>query len=991
MSLLYCGFASKLDNNNCLNICMDSEVSDSEAEDFPALPCVPSAAVLLEEELSKHSRGFHVCHLNAESLIAHLDDVSDIMNGKLCHVLCISETFLKPTLPDSLAYLSGYKLIRNDRTNKGRGGVAMYVRDDLKFKLIFKSESNYSNKPEILLVEVGTVNGKILIGVIYRPPNHGNLTDIEEALGAYSSNDDHIIVTGDFNCNVQSDTSDVRLIKTIFDIFELNILETQPTCHVKRGNIDSHTTLDLLITRKDKVTNYGQIATPYISIHDFMYLTYSMQTKKYKPKFITYRDLKNIDMDSVRQTAENIDWEQVTNSNNIDDKVELLNKLILSIFDKLAPLKTKRVTRPSAPWMTEEIQTLRRNRDKTLNDFKRNRTNDSELKYKKARNRLKQNIRNTKSAFIKQVTKNMGLRKTWDELKKLGLSKQKPDEETIDININDLNKYFCDLGGKLDDDTKHWALTNITNSAKTFHYEPFTFTDVTEQDTKDAITQIKSKATGADDITITMILIIIDAILPALTDLFNSSLRRSYFPTLWKYSKVRALPKIQNANEMTHYRPINITPSLSKALEKIVLKQMTEYLTRHALLDNLQSGCKSGHSTTTALLKVTDDIRKAMDGTKLTLLTLLDLSAAFNSVDIDLLTSKLKSFFNFSNSAVQWYNSYLVNRHQQLVTKKESSRWAVLDHSVPPGTVLGPILFAMYIQDWTSTLKPNFNHHEFVDDIQIYKHTSLHDLELTIRETSDQLEKILDWTKTNGLILNPTKTQVIVIGTKALRSRVDFNNIPLVSLSGVNIAYSESVKNLGIIIDKNLSWRLQTKRTVKKVYGSLHSLNRMKTFLTTETKKKLVQTLIWPHFDYCDIVQCDATTDDVLRLQICLNSFVRYIFNLKKDCHLTPYFKTLSWLKVKERRDLRIAVEVYKILRDKTPSYLYSLFQYLSDYHSHNTRIGNKLSTPRHITTSYNKSFLVMGSRLWNSIPQEIRAAKSVGSFRQSYWQHLNE
>lgn len=837
----------------------------------------------------------------------------------------------------------------------------------------------------MLFLEVCSGHIKFLVGVIYRPPGAGNLSHIEDVLADLCPTYDRTIICGDLNANRLTNSPDVRQLTNIFDSFDLEILDTGPTCHVKRGRVDSHTTLDWMVTNKTKTVNHGQIHTPYISIHDLIHMTYSQQVKKYKPKIIKYRDLKNMNEDVLKQTAETLPWNDIMALTDIDDKVDKFNSLLLDLYDRLAPEVTKRVTRPAAPWMTDNVQKLRKTRDAALAEYKRQKTEQTETVYKLARNKLKTAIRNAKMSYIRTTTENVGLTKTWDELKKLGLGKQRDKVSQIDLNLDTLNRYFTDLGGQIDNTVRQRTIRNIKDRAVNHNFQPFVLNPVTDDQTKDAIRHVTTKAAGEDKISIAFIHKILDIITPVLTNIFNQSLLTGQFPTLWKDAHVRALPKTKPATKETHFRPINITSAISKALEKLVLEQMTSYLTEHKLTDPLQSGFKPRHSTTTAMVKITEDIRLAMDDKKLTLLLLVDLSAAFNSVDIDILTTKLKFNCNFSDDTIKWFQSYLSNRRQKLVSGDGQSDWTTVTHSVPPGTVIGPILFNIYIQDIIHQIPPSVSHHCFADDIQIYIHTKPEHLNTAINTMTQTLNTIHSWTQNNALIINPDKTQAIIIGSKALVSRVDLGVTPKVSIAGTSIPYSTKVKDLGIIVDNCLSWEGQVQQTCRKVYGTLHSLQRMRKFLTTRTKAKLVQALIWPHLDFCDVVQLNMSEELVDRLQRCLNSGVRFIYNLKRGCHISPYYKQLGWLKLRERRKLRIAVEVFKILTTQSPPYLYPSFKYLSSQHNIHTRAGNKLSIPPHKTNFMNKSFAVVGARVWNSIPDGVRGSQSLGVFKGKY------
>lgn len=260
----------------------------------------------------------------------------------------MSETWLRNSIPSSLVTLNGYKLIRNDRKGKAGGGIGMYIRDDLKFKEILKSDSEYSKKPEFLFVEVDVRGAKCLIGVVYRPPRIGNIADLEEALQSLIPRYEHAILMGDFNCDLTAhDSTDTKRLTTMFTTLNMTILPSDPTHHV--GN--SHTLLDLIITNNDsRILAHGQMPVPGLSKHDMIYAAYSLKCPKYKPKIITYRDFKHLNEEAFTEDAMNTPWHNIYYIDNLDDKVSFFNHQILNLYDRHAPLRTARVKRPANQW-----------------------------------------------------------------------------------------------------------------------------------------------------------------------------------------------------------------------------------------------------------------------------------------------------------------------------------------------------------------------------------------------------------------------------------------------------------------------------------------------------------------------------------------------------------------------------------------------------------------------------------------------------------------
>ena len=932
-----------------------------------------------------------MAHLNAESLISHIEDIADIFGSQMCHIICISESFLKPTLPSNLAYIDGYTLVRNDRLGKPRGGVAMYVRKDLKFKVVYNSDPQYSVKTEILLVEVKMNSKPVLLGVFYRPPTTGFLNQVEEVLAEFVPRYEHFICLGDWNADWSLDRWDVNQLKFMFDSLNLEVVPSAPTCHVVNARVNSHTTLDLIVTSNiDRVANHGQFSVPFISIHDVIFASYSLRAPKFKPKFLEIRDFKNLNVENLVRVANELQWETVEQQATMEQKVDCFNDLLLGLYDSLAPVRNIRVTRPSSPWMSDAIINLRKIRDLKLRAWKRSGSDFDRSCYTSARNKLKQEIRNAKQRYLRTISGGLNLSSSWNKLKSMGIGKQSEDAE-IDFDLNQLNSYFCALGGNLSQDEVAAAIETIARNSVPFAFDPFDIVPVDQQAVREAFVSIKSNASGSDGISRKMLQLILEPILPILTHIINSSIQLKCFPSSWKSAHVKPLPKTKAPTLPQHFRSVSLVPVLSKVLEKVVMTQMLTYLNDHALFGRFQSGFRQHHSTTTVMLNVTDSIRKGMDQRRVTILVLLDLSAAFNSVHWDILLAKLKYVHNFSPGTVSWFETYLKGRMQRVVDGGRYSGWQELEKSVPAGAVFGPALFSLYLTGFGDIMLPGVSYNCFADDIQLQLQCAPEDLAQGIQTMNNQLMRILDWSQTINLLLNPVKTQAIVLGSQRLLRTVDFHLLPPILIGASVIPLSETVVSLGLTVDQTLHWRQQTLITCKKVYGSLHSLYRMKNMLSQKTKAHLVQTLVFPMFDYCSVAMCDMKQEFKQKLQRCMNACVRFIFNVRKREHITPYYRELKWLKLPDRWRLQMALLLFKTIQSKSPPYLSDLLQPLSGSHDRVTRAGNKLKIAPHKTDFFSKSFAVGGARLWNSIPEGIRSMGSIGSFKAAYRRHLFE
>jgi hypothetical protein len=393
-----------------------------------------------------------------------------------------------------------------------------------------------------------------------------------------------------------------------------------------------------------------------------------------------------------------------------------------------------------------------------------------------------------------------------------------------------------------------------------------------------------------------------------------------------------------------------------------------------------------GHSTSTALIKITDDIRRGMDSRLLTILTLLDFSNAFNSVDFDILLGILRSL-NISPAAVEWF----LGRRQRIRVEDSLSAWYSVDAGVPQGGVLSPLLFSIFINSITDNLTCSY--HLYADDLQIYTQASLSELSNAVSVTNDNLELISNWSKRFGLNVNQQNTQCIIIGSSYFTSRIDFAQLPLVIFDGVYLTYAKSVKNLGLIFDHCFSWRPQIEALRKKIFAAYRSLNRFRNFLPVSTKVNLAQSLLLSIIDYADVCYPDQSEGLLDKLEHLQNIAIRIIYNLRKFDHVSEYRAKLNWLPIRQRRDLHILKLLYHTLfYPNSPLYLRNCFSF---HHSSLIRTLRSSSTfaldsPLHSSDFFSYSFCVHAVRLWNSIPDSIRRARSLESFGARTRCHLS-
>lgn len=308
---------------------------------------------------------------------------------------------------------------------------------------------------------------------------------------------------------------------------------------------------------------------------------------------------------------------------------------------------------------------------------------------------------------------------------------------------------------------------------------------------------------------------------------------------------------------------------------------------------------------------------------------------------------------------------------------------------VPQGSVLGPLLFTMYILDFKQVLNV-CKYNLYADDLQIYFPCKPVDIKEAILAVNRDIEAVLEWSTRNKLILNYDKTQTIIFGTSRNVRALDLLSIPKIMVGATAISYSLSVKYLGVKIASNLAWESQVTIITKKVRSALYRLKLSKDLFPTALRKRLVTTLIQPHIDYCCVAFTDITHEQNLRLYRAMNACLRFIFNIRTDVHISPYYKKLGMLKVDARRSYFTGCQLFAILKTGQPHLLFDKFTQRSNLLKRTTRAPyDALVLPNCRTELFKRSFRLSATRLWNDLPSCIRDSRTLNGFKQKLYDYL--
>ena len=422
------------------------------------------------------------------------------------------------------------------------------------------------------------------------------------------------------------------------------------------------------------------------------------------------------------------------------------------------------------------------------------------------------------------------------------------------------------------------------------------FFNITQGEVEDVIRKMNPSTCALDPFPSALLKANISAISPFITKIINHSLLAGYIPSALKTAVIRPLLKKSTLDpeNLSNYRPISNLPFLSKILEKIVAAQLHNHLTHNSLFEKFQSGFRHGHSTETALVRVTNDLLMAADSGSPSLLILLDLTAAFDTVDHNILLHRLQHTIGLSDNVLNWFTSYLTDRTEHVALGKARSLTHKVICGVPQGSVLGPTLFTLYLLPLGRVIsKHGISYHCYADDTQLYlRTTSTSTTPLPTSTLTTCLEEIEAWMTLNFLHLNSSKTEAILVGTPhQLRS----STITSITFSGQNIPLSASVTNLGVKIDPQLTFDTHIKHLCKTSFYHLRNIAKLRPTLTLADAEKLVHFFVSSRLDYCNALLIGISGRSIQRLQYIQNSAARILMRVRKYDHITPILKSLHW------------------------------------------------------------------------------------------------
>ena len=843
--------------------------------------------------------------------------------------------------------------------------------------------------------------------VLYRPPpsRKNGFTfrqfsdDISDLLDQWVLNKNRLLLCGDFNLHVDN-CNDKEATDFLHLMSSYGLIQHVTSATHSRGH-----TLDLLFTRDaDNLVKEVSIMDTLMSDHFWVLCNLAIQKPKPTPKVIAYRKLKDIDVEAFRTDILESSIGHPSDEKDVEELAIKYNSVLIELLEKHAPRKSVKATvRPHAPWYTGEIKSAKQECRRVERKWRTTRLVVHKEIYLSAVKKVAILIEQAKRSYYGSKVKSAD-QKSLFNLANCLLHKSKDLALPIYDSAQDLatrfNNFFVQKITNIRDDLKTivdslpQSRGNTTESnSQNFPSSPpalHTFSPASQEEVKKLIMTTKTTQCSLDPIPTKLVKECIDALLPVITKVVNLSLSQGVMPSHLK--KALVIPLLKRANlipeMLKNFRPVSNLAYVSKVIERVVAKRIISHMDTNLLHEILQSSYKQYHSCETALLKVHNDILQAIDHKKCVLLVLLDLSAAFDTVDHKKLLHTLAERIGLCGTALKWFVNYLSDRVQSVIIDGiESELWNIL-FGVPQGSVLGPILFIIYTSPLGDILRHRgISFHLYADDTQLYLSFNVDESKDAFLKMEQCISEIRTWMASNFLRLNDDKTEVVLIGSPHLLQKDHGSNL---HIGQDIISPSDMARNIGAIFDKSMSMSNHISQICKGAWFHLKQIGQIRQFLDSKATATLMHSFVSSRLDNFNSLLYGVPKNQIKKLQRVQNAAARVVTRSRKFEHITPSLIELHWLPIAQRIEYKILLLTFKALHGLAPTYIKDLIK-VSKY-SRNLRSNsqNFLVVPKTFYSKYgDRSFSYAAPTLWNKLPLECREATSVNCFKTKLKSYL--
>ena len=936
-------------------------------------------------------------HLNIASLPKHIHCLEELLASMKIDfdIIAISESRInKNNVSAHNIVLQNYSF-DHCPTESTAGGTALFINNNLSFSprhdlTIYKPFQLESNFIEI----VNPKRTNIIIGCIYRHPNM-DLSDFIEnylsiLLDKISKENKTVYLLGDFNVDLLK-YDQHNLTNDFLDTLATNFFLPNIFLPTRIGNT-SKTLIDNIFSNSlSNETVSGNISAsisdhlPQFSIFPDIFTDYPSPKSN-----VVERDWDNFNQQNFILDYFELDINHLLNSapNDVDKSFDTFSSNLNLLLDKHGPYKKiskYKLKLKRKPWISKGIKVSIDVKNKLLSKYIKAKDPIAkslfQQKYKIHRNMLSTLMKRSKTNYFTNFfNENINnIKNTWKGIKNL-ISNSKSNffvPHTINSNNNTLtdpksisnafNNYFCSIAQNIQSSIKfsHKSFQHYLTDPfeKSFFISPTDYLEVT-----DIIKILNSnKSHGPNGIPTKILQLMVHELSPVIANLFNLSFLQGKFPSLLKVAKVIPLHKKSSKLLCSNYRPISILSNLDKILEKIIHKRLYKFLETNNIIYSLQFGFRKNYSTTLALLNLTENIKQELDRGKFGCGIFIDFQKAFDTVDHNILLQKL-SYYGVRGKSNEWFKSYLCDRKQFVSINGFQSDLSEIKCGVPQGSVLGPLLFLIYINDLHLAIKSCKIHH-FADDTNLLHFND--SIKKLNKDINYDLKQLVHWLNANKISLNVGKTELVLFKPK--KKKVDYDL--KLKLNGKKLVQTSSVKYIGIKIDSNLNWKEQQNSIAIKINKATAILSKMRHYVNHNTLKMVYYSIFESHTNYANIVW-GQNIDSSNRLFLIQKKVLRIMHFTDRISHSDPLFSASNIIKIYDKVSIDNCVFISKSLSNDLPSIFGNWFIFSSFFHDHSLRSSKLgiLKIPSFKTRSHGRmSFRINSIYTWNNLQRVLK------------------
>ena len=922
---------------------------------------------------------------NVRSLVNKIYDVISVMSDNNIDVAFISETWFSTESNMTISILkeADYSISHYFRNDKRGAGVAIIWNDrvnkQIRSSTTVKSFDTFQYQS---LNFLGEFNINLIC--LYRLQETSTELFMQELNSLLLEQDPRhpLLLTGDFNFHFEK--SDLKCVKELSDVtssFGLSQFVVGPS------NKFGHT-IDLLFANSHEF-DFNPIHPVDYSLSDHFPIFFEFpnisKITTTKKRVVTFRDIKSLNVPSFAShlsTSLNSSLDGLGDNVTFCELLGVYNATVTSVLDNHAPVQRKTFTTAaeSPAWLDAEYKSNRATRRRLEREWK------------------KSGLRTDKKAYVRQreLCANMSRQKRIEYFHNL-IESKRGDQRALFKTVNtifgngksskilpnhDNSKELADRFNSFYLNKVAQLRTKIPSIQTNGGNSTFSGTimdclrPTTVQELRKILKESGIKTSFNDILPASILKQVIEELLPHLCELVNKSLATGSVEGLKESIVVPLLKKSGLDPEiLKNYRPVADLVFLSKLSERVVAKRFEEHMCINKLQSKYEHGYKKFHSTETLLLPLINEALSAFDNNLAFILLLIDLSAAFDTVDIDLLLHTLESEIGITGVALNWFESFLKGRNQRVIIENTLSDSLKVDFGVPQGSVLGPVLFNVYIRSLYEIIENHgFRTSGYADDNNARQSFALHfQYDVINLQLPALMDKIKNWMHSHFLKINPDKTEIIVFLPNTLKDEPTINGA---FLDGDCIRFSHIVKNLGFQLDRPLSMESQVNSIVSHCYKLIGDVARIRDLLSESDTVSLMHAIVSSRMDYCNSLFYGIEKTLISKLQKVQNAAARLISKRRKYESVRDVLKELHWLPVRQRIIFKILLLTFKILNGMAPENLSSL---ISVRHADAVLLNNV-----YYNSVYGRrSFAYIAPRYWNALPFHVRSASSIDIFKR--------